>query len=210
MRCGRRCPGSVSTSSSYASPSPACARATSSSSSVRVVGPPPTFYTGRSGRVPSGHVLVTGTGHGLADGSSPRARSSSRPRIRPPSTRRPLCSYSFVSQACSAADRGGGLLGELALDVHVLGVDRGRGRHLVRAQPLRRRRAAASRRPRRAGRAASRSGRSTPYVLEHPRVDHLAGEERLVLELGKLGEHRARADQRVGPPSEYSASWRSA
>src|SRR5262249_2586385 len=28
----------------------------------------------------------------------PRARSSSRPRMRPPSARRPLCSYSFVSQ----------------------------------------------------------------------------------------------------------------
>ena len=75
----------------------------------------------------------------------PRARSISRPRTRSPSARRPLCSYSLVSHGrrprmCAAVSSE-----KRALDVHVLGVDRGGDRHLVGAPGGRRRTGAATR-----------------------------------------------------------------
>ena len=125
----------------------------------------------------------------------PRARSISRPRTRPPSARRALCSYSLVSHGRRPRMRAGGLLGEGALDVHVLGVDRGGDRHLVGGQAI----GVVEARPlalgEDVGRLAQRGQR--PELLEHPREDVLAHEQ-----LGLLARSRRAAGAR--PPSASS------
>ena len=68
---------------------------------------------------------------------------------------------------------------KLALDVHVLGVDRSRGRNLVLGQPLRVVEVGPFVLGEDLGGLGERPQR--PVVLEHPRVDVLAGEERRVV-----------------------------
>ena len=115
--------------------------------------------------------------------------------MRAPSARRPLCSYSLVTHGRSPRMAAGGLLGELALDVHVLGVDDRRGRDLVGGQAL----AVVERRPL-AGReqfGGLAQRRERAVLLELPRIDMLAGEElRLRLVVG--GQRGA------APPSAWS------
>ena len=101
-----------------------------------------------------------------------------------------------------------GLLGERALDVEVLGVDRGRDRDR-RSRAARPGRTAAATRARRAASAAVAQRRQRAVLLEHPREDVLAGEQ-----LGLLVERRRAAcappTSPSTPPSAQHASCSSA
>ena len=137
----------------------------------------------------------------------PRARSMRRPRTRAPSARRALCSYSLVSHGRRPRMCGGGLLGEGALDVHVLGVDRGGDRHLVGGQAI----GVVEARPLAGGEEVGRlAQRGQRAVAPRTSTGRRARRRRAVTSSSYSAGSRRSAAQRVEPPSAQHASWSTA
>ena len=135
--------------------------------------------------------------HSQDSQARPRARSSRRPRIRSPSTRKPLCSYSLVIHVLHA--RGSARPSPPRTSARRTCPwrrSRPRPEPSLRAQDVR----VVQARPLALGEQVRRLAqrRERAVVLEHPRVDVLAGEQ--VLDLLELGRQHA-----LGRPARRAA-----